>query len=130
MTHLYKAMGLYNGPVRNCILLEVPPPTFHTATMTPTVIGRDNVSHHSPPPTTNSQPSDYAPIIPKPDPTRPKPATTTFTNESRPTTSLPNTNAIRHPRRWSESPPPRMSPHKCTYITPQGLYTRHEPHTH
>ena len=43
---------------------EIPPPTFCTAMMMPTAIGRDDTSRRLLPPTTSSQPSNNAPTIP------------------------------------------------------------------
>ena len=73
------------------ILLEVPQPTFCTAMTMPTAIGRNDASRHSLPPTMNSQPHHYAPIIPKPHPITPNPIQTAAkpsVNETKPETAM------------------------------------------
>ena len=76
------------------ILLEVPPPTFCTATTTPTANGRADASHHSPPTTTSSQPTNNAPTTSKLNPIMPRTTQTNIkppANETKPETTVATT---------------------------------------
>ena len=72
------------------ILLNIPenePLAVSTATTTPreqVTLEHDDEPRHSLPPTTNSQPTDYAPVTPKHDPNAFKSTTATITNEMTP----------------------------------------------
>ena len=76
------------------ILLEGPPPSIYTATMTPTAIGCEDVSQPLLPLTIHLQPLNYAPIVPKPDPITPNSTQTTAklpANNTKPETAMETT---------------------------------------
>ena len=76
---------------------EIPPPTFCTATTTPTAIGRDDASRHLLPPATSSQPLDNVPTSPKLDPITPKTTQTDIkrlANETKPETAVATTGDV------------------------------------